>query len=190
MKKYLFAMLVGCALILCACGNSNTEASQEEQAPSESISVVTAAESSPAATESKEGAQKSDSSEKTSEEYGLEFTEEEIEEAIQVATQYYVDLSQQEPDTTILSAEEASVVTERNQWLQQGVEIAYQEEEAYQYIAGSSAKDTIAEKGTGTVIVLQVTVPAAPEDSEWHQRSIELNREDAQSEWYFRTEGI
>ena len=49
--------------------------------------------------------------------------------------------------------------------------------------------DRIAEKGAGTVIILQVTVPSAPEGSAWSRRVMELNRDSTQSAWYFRTEG-
>ena len=94
-----------------------------------------------------------------------------------MAKQYYAQLASEELDASLLSADEISELEERNQWLEQGVQVEYR------------AKDTIAEKGAGTVIILQVTVPSAPEGSAWSRRVMELNRDSTQSAWYFRTEG-
>ena len=106
-----------------------------------------------------------------------------------MAKQYYAQLASEELDASLLSADEISELEERNQWLEQGVQVEYRAEDALRSITGSSAKDTIAEKGAGTVIILQVTVPSAPEGSAWSRRVMELNRDSAQSAWYFRTEG-
>ena len=125
----------------------------------------------------------------TADEYGLDFTEEEIQSAVAVAKQYYAQLASEEIDASLLSADEISELEERNQWLEQGVQVEYRAEDALRSITGSSAKDTIAEKGAGTVIILQVTVPSAPEGSAWSRRVMELNRDSTQSPWCFRTEG-
>lgn len=125
----------------------------------------------------------------TADEYCLDFTEEEIQSAVAVAKQYYAQLASEELDASLLSADEISELEERNQWLEQGVQVEYRAKDALRSIAGSGAKDIIAEKGAGTVIILQVTVPSAPEGSAWSRRVMELNRDSTQSAWYFRTEG-
>ncbi len=106
-----------------------------------------------------------------------------------MAKQYYAQLASEELDASLLSADEISELEERNQWLEQGVQVEYRAKDALRSITGSGAKDTIAEKGAGTVIILQVTVPSAPEGSAWSRRVMELNRDSTQSAWYFRTEG-
>lgn len=159
MKKLFCALLFICLCMLGACGEPQSGAP----------------DATPASDESQL--------------YGLDFTEEEIQSAVAAAKQYYTKLASEEIDASLLSEDEVSEVEERNQWLEQGVQVEYREEDALRYIAGSGVKDIIAEKGAGTVIILQVTVPAAPEDSAWNQRVMELNRDSAQSAWYFRTEG-
>lgn len=61
----------------------------------------------------------------TADEYGLDFTEEEIQSAVAVAKQYYAQLASEELDASLLSADEISELEERNQWLEQGVQVEY-----------------------------------------------------------------
>ncbi|MGM9671344.1 MAG: hypothetical protein ACI3XD_07200 [Oscillospiraceae bacterium] len=159
MKKLFCALLFICLCMLGACGETQSGAPDATPASGESQL------------------------------YGLDFTEEEIQSAVAAAKQYYTKLASEEIDASLLSEDEVSELEERNQWLEQGVQVEYREEDALRYITGSGAKDTIAEKGAGTVIILQATVPAAPEDSAWNKRVMELDRDSAQSAWYFRTEG-
>lgn len=163
MKKLFCALLIICLCMLGACGEP------QSGAPDATPAV--------------------DESQLTKETYGLDFTEEELQSAISAAKQYYTKLASEEIDASLLSEDEVSELEERNHWLEQGVQVEYREEDALRYITGSSVKDTIAEKGAGTVIILQVSVPAAPADSVWSQRVMELDRDSAQSAWYFRTEG-
>lgn len=121
---------------------------------------------------------------------GLHFSDEEIEAAAAVAQQYYVDLSQYFLDPKRLYPEEIEELEERNSFLKQGVEITYDEQYALREIVGSNREvDIVQNDAVGTVMILSVTVPAAPETSVWHKRSIELNRDNINSEWYAKKGG-
>ena len=122
------------------------------------------------------------------EELGLHFTEEEVDAAIAVAQQYYEAWSKQECDPNAFTAEEYDAIVQFRDWLRQGVEITYDKDAAFSYIMGSSVKQQIEQNGAGTAIILTVTIPAATEEQ--GKRIIELDRENAQSEWVVRTEGL
>lgn len=119
-------------------------------------------------------------------EYGLDFTEEEIANAVAAAQQYYADMAATEPDSNVLMDFEIEMLKQWSEWLKQGVEIEYDEGRARAEIIGSSLKEIVAEKGPGSVIILQVTIPAA---LQIEGRHIILVRDSAQSEWYVQGEG-
>lgn len=121
--------------------------------------------------------------------YGLNFTQEEIQSAIAVAQAYYSDMVSQDPNPSLYYPEEIEDLESWFGWLTQGVEITYDQDAAYSQIMASSVKQDIEQRGPGTVILLQVTVPAAPENDPTRQRVIELNRDTSQDPWTVRTEG-
>lgn len=123
------------------------------------------------------------------EKLGLHFSDEEIEAATAVAQQYYIDLSQHFLDPKRLYPEEIEELEKRNSWLRQGVEITYDEQFALLNIAQTSDEVAIVQNGAGTVMVLSVTVPTAPNPSAWYKRVIILNRDNTNSEWYVRKGG-
>lgn len=121
------------------------------------------------------------------EEWGMNFTEEEVNAAIAVAQQYYKEWSEEDLDPELLYPEEYSRAKQFQAWLKQGVDIVYDKETAFSYVNGSSAKAQIEQQGAGTLIILTVTIPAASDYQ--GDRRITLTRENAQSEWTFLTEG-
>lgn len=124
--------------------------------------------------------------EPSAEELGLNFSQEEIDAAMAAARQYYADLAATEPDADILADFEIEELKQRNEELKQGVVLQYDVDRARAEIIGSSIKEDIAEKGPGSVIILQVTIPAAPQIEGRH---IILVRDGAQSEWHVQGEG-
>lgn len=120
------------------------------------------------------------------EEWGLHFTEEEVNAAIVVAQQCYKEVAEAELDPTRLTVD-LSEMEQYQEWLKQGVDIEYDKDIAFQTIYDSSHKDFIEQHGSGTWIELVVTIPAATDYR--GDRRIMLTRENAQAEWTFLTEG-
>ena len=75
-------------------------------------------------------------------------------------------------------------------WLAQGVEITYDRDQAALYIENRAMEDYLTSAAPGTVMFLQVAVPAAEEGHEWSHRVAEMYRETTDSPWMVRTEGI
>ena len=122
--------------------------------------------------------------------YQLDYSEEDIQAATAVAQQYYADLAAQTLDPNVYMAHEIEEMTQWMGWLAQGVEISYDREQAALYIENRAMEDYVSTAAPGTVMFLQVDVPAADEDSEWSHRVAEMYRETTDSPWMVRTEGI
>lgn len=120
------------------------------------------------------------------EEWGLHFTEEEVNAAIVVAQKYYKDIAEAKLDPTMLTVD-VSEMEQYQEWLKQGVDIKYDGDMIFSDIYNSSHKDLIEQQGPGTLIELIVTIPAATDYQ--GDRRITLTRENAQAEWTFLTEG-
>lgn len=128
--------------------------------------------------------------EKKAETYQLNYSEEDIQAAIAVAQQYYADLAAQTIDPNVYMEHEIQEMTQWMGWLAQGVEVTYDMEQAAIHIENSALEEYMETAAPGTIMILQVTVPAADEDSEWSHRVVEMNRETTDSPWFVRTEGI
>lgn len=120
------------------------------------------------------------------EEWGLHFTEEEVNAAIAVAQQCYKEVAEAELDPTMLTVD-LSEMEQYQEWLKQGVDVKYDVDMIFSDIYNSSHKDFIEQHGPGTLIELVVTIPAATDYR--GDRRIMLTRENAQAEWTFLTEG-
>lgn len=120
------------------------------------------------------------------EEWGLHFTEEEVNAAIAVAQQYYKERAEAELDPTRLTVD-LSEMEQYQEWLKQGVDIKYDKDIAFYNVYNSGTRDMIEQQGPGTWIELVVTIPAATDYR--GDRRIMLTRENAQAEWTFLTEG-
>lgn len=108
----------------------------------------------------------------TDDAYGLDFTEAEVQAAVETAKTYYED----------------ELISLHDQ-VAQGIDISYDKAKAHDHIMATSVKQDIEKNGPGTVIILQVTIPSLPENDPQRQRVIELNRDNDQSDWLVRTEG-
>lgn len=124
------------------------------------------------------------------EKYGLNFSEEEIKEAIKAAELYYEKEALTPVDSSMFHEDELLAITQWKEWLAQGLEITYDVEKMYSAIESSSLKDEISQRGAGNVILLQVVVLSVPSDHPQKNRTIELYRDNPSSEWIVRTEGI
>ena len=127
---------------------------------------------------------------KKAESYQLNYSDEDIQAAIAVAQQYYADLAAQPIDPNVYMEHEIEEMTLWMGWLAQGVEITYDREQAALYIENRAMEDYMTSAAPGTVMFLQVAVPAAEEGHEWSHRVAEMYRETTDSPWTVRTEGI
>ena len=127
---------------------------------------------------------------KKAESYQLNYSDEDIQSAIAVAQQYYADLAAQPIDPNVYMEHEIEEMTLWMGWLAQGVEITYDREQAALYIENRAMEDYVTSAAPGTVMFLQVAVPAAEEGHEWSHRVAEMYRETTDSPWTVRTEGI
>ena len=127
---------------------------------------------------------------KKAETYQLNYSDEDIQAATAVAQQYYADLAAQTIDPNVYMEHEIEEMTQWMGWLAQGVEITYDREQAALYIENRAMEDYVASAAPGTVMFLQVDVPAADKDSDWTHRVAEMYRETTDSPWMVRTEGI
>ena len=128
--------------------------------------------------------------ESKAEAYQLNYSNEDIQAAIAVAQQHYADLAAQTIDPNVYMEHEIEEMTLWMGWLAQGVEITYDQEQAALYIENRAMEDYVTANPPGTVMFLQVDVPAADPDSDWSHRVAEMYRETADSPWIVRTEGI
>lgn len=122
--------------------------------------------------------------------YGFNFSEKDVETAIQIAQQYYADEIAKPIDEQQFYADEIVAVEQRKKWYAQGIEINYDKVEMYKAVLASSLKLDIEKYGAGNAIQLQVVLLAEEAPEYERRRVIILDRENKDSEWFVRTEGI
>lgn len=122
-------------------------------------------------------------------EFGLDFSEKDIEAGKAIAQQYYKDLSERQRDPALFYPEELEELKKIDGWLKQGVEIIYDEQRALHETIASFYYEQVEQDGAGTLMILLAIVPAAPQESIWRSRVIYLHRENMHSDWSVQTEG-